>query len=542
MSEGSVGVVAASNQAYWPAQPDGEIVDWSVGDLLRHVAASVPEEVALLEPRDPESGAQRQWTYAQLLAESERVAHFLLRHFQPKDHVAIWAENRPEWIFVQLGAALAGMTLVAINPASRANELHHALSLSKSSGLFLSRHYRGTDTLALLEGIRGDLPLLRHVWLFDAWQDFDWPEEAGDLPAVSADDTAMIQFTSGTTGKAKAAMLSHRGVVNIAQFTNARFTMPTGSRWLSWLPLFHTGGCIFAILSCIWNRGTMVLLSGFDPAIVMRVCQEERPRWLPLVPTTALALLDAPDRSAYDLSSLEMVTQGGTPIAPELVRRLESELGVDHVMVFGQTETCSTVCLGVRGESDHHKFSTIGKAMPHTELRIVDPASGEIVPFGEVGEVQIRNFAVMQGYFGQPDATASTVDGDGWLHTGDLGTLQADGYMTLTGRLKDLIIRGGENIYPREIEDILATHPGIVEAAVFGAPDARWGERIVAALRMRPGETTTAADLKAFLAPLLARHKIPEAVWIVDAFPMTTSGKIQKFALRDAYLKTVAAS
>jgi fatty-acyl-CoA synthase len=335
-------------------------------------------------------------------------------------------------------------------------------------------------------------------------------------------------------------MLSHRGLVNIAQFSEARFALDCGSIWLNWMPMFHTGGCVFALLSCLWNRGTLILLNGFQPEAVMRAIAEERAVWLPTVPTTALALLDHPSFGQYDLSSLRVATAGGTPVAPELVRRIERELKVDFMMVFGQTETSSTVCLSLRQDTEHHKSATIGKPMPHTEIRIVDPASGAVVPRGAIGEIQVRNFAVTQGYWGQPEATAGVIDAEGWLHTGDLGTMEADGYLTITGRLKDLIIRGGENIYPREIEDILATHPGVAEVAVFGIPDPRWGETVVAAIRSRQPHVVEPAEIKDFLAPLIAHHKIPQQIWLVDDLPVTLSGKIQKFALRDAYLKAMA--
>jgi fatty-acyl-CoA synthase len=518
--------------AYWPAERDGTIVDWSTGDFLRQIARDVPDRIAIREP-----GGQRQWTYAEFLAEAERVARLLLSQFEPGERVALWAANQAEWIFVQFGAALAGIVLVAINPASRITELDHALTLANVAGVFLARKYRDIDSAALLAGLRPKFPGIRAVFILDEWRDFPWPATTQALPAVGPDDVAMLQFTSGTTGKAKAAMLTHRGLVNIAQFSARRFGLRAGSIWCNWLPLFHTGGCVFALMGCMWNRGTLLLLNGFEPKSVMQIITQERPAWLPMVPTTAVAILDHPARGDYDLSSLEVITQGGTPVAPELVRRIERELGVDYVMVFGQTETSSTICLTQRHDSEHHKTMTVGKPMPHTEVRIVDPARQTIVNRGETGEIQLRSFAVMRGYFGQDDATAAAIDSQGWLRSGDLGVMEPDGYLRLTGRLKDLIIRGGENIYPREIEDLLAPHPAIAEVAVFGAPDPHWGEKLVAAIRHRPPETIDLATLQAYLAPLIARHKIPQDIMMVEIMPLTLSGKIQKFTLRDEYLK-----
>ncbi len=525
--------------AFWPPEADGAIVDWSTGDFLREIARDVPDGVAIKLPRD-QSGHQMQWTYAEFLAEAERVAHLLQSRFEPGERVALWAANQPEWIFVQFGAALAGIVLVAINPASRITELDHALALSNVSGIFLARKYRDVEAAEILASLLPKFPGIRAVFILDEWGGFAWPPATKTLPTVGPDDVAMLQFTSGTTGKAKAAMLTHRGLVNIAQFSARRFGLPTGATWCSWLPLFHTGGCVFALMSCMWNRGTLVLLNGFEPKTVMRIIAQERPAWLPMVPTTAAAVLDHPERGDYDLSSLQVITQGGTPVAPELVRRIERELGVDYVMVFGQTETSSTICLTQRHDSEHHKTMTVGKPMPHTAVRIVDPARQTIVNRGETGEIQLRSFAVMRGYFGQDEATAAAIDGQGWLRSGDLGVMEPDGYLRLTGRLKDLIIRGGENIYPREIEDLLAPHAAIAEVAVFGVPDPHWGEKLVAAIRLRPPETIDLAQLQDNLAPLIARHKIPQDMMLVETMPLTLSGKVQKFTLRDEYLKRQA--
>lgn len=528
-----------SRDAYRPADADGEIVDWAIGDLLRRTARAAPERIALITPGHMFNRTRTTWTYAELLDRSERMAGFLLRHFAPGEHVAIWAANRPEWIFIQFGAALAGLVLVTINPESRAVDLRHMLTVSRASGLIYASHFRGVDARRVLDDIRADLPDLRHAFLLDELAEHDRPLPPGTLPDVPASAPAMIQFTSGTTGKAKAALLSHYGIVNVAQFTAARFAMPEGSTWMNWLPLFHTGGCVFGVLSCMWNRGALVLLRQFEPLSVLRAIEEERPRWLPFVPTTALALLDHPDRANYDLTSLEVITEGGTPIAAGLIEQLERELDVDHVIVFGQTEMSSAIALGVRNDSWHHKTATVGKPMPHTEVRIVDPVSERMLAIGEIGELQARSFATMLGYFGQSDETARVIGTDGWLRTGDLGAMHADGYLSISGRLKDMIIRGGENIYPREIEDLLTNHPAVCDVAVFGVPDSRWGERIVAAIRPRPDHRIDLTAVHQFLRPLIGRHKFPQAVWITDKMPLTLSGKIRKFTLRDAYLATI---
>lgn len=522
--------------AYWPGEKEGMLVDLNVGEFLRMIAAELPDRVAIKGSRGSSQAAPVSWTYAELLTRSENAAAALLSDFSPGDHVALWCANRPEWVIAQFGAALAGIVLVAINPASRPNELLHALTVSDSAGIILDREFRSTDCVAIIESLRGELPMLRKTMLIEDLAQVPRPVTMPILPEVPLSSAAMIQFTSGTTGKAKAALLSHYGLVNIAQFTSNRFALAKGSTWVNWLPMFHTGGSVFALMGCMWSRGTFVLINGFDPPEVMQTIQDERAAWLPLVPTTAVALLDHADRPKYDLSSLEVVTQGGTPVAADLIERLERELHVDHVMVFGQTEHSSTICLGVRNDDFRHKTETVGKPMPYTEVRIVDPESHEIVQQGEIGEIQVRSFAVTSGYYGQPEETAKAIDADGWLHSGDLGTLAHDGYLQVTGRLKDVIIRGGENIYPREIEDVLHQHPAIAEAAVFGVPDKRWGEAPVAAIRCRAGYSLDHVAMQEFLAPLIARYKIPQDLWSLEVMPLTLSGKIQKFVLRDQYL------
>lgn len=522
--------------AYWPGEPDGILADLNVGEFLRMIAAEVPDRIALKGARDPATGTQASWTYAALLYQAENVADALLTKFAPGDHVALWCANRPEWAIAQFGAALAGLVLVAVNPASRPNELVHALGLSGSVGIIVDHEFRGTNFRQAVEQVRDQLPLLRDIILIEDLVASPRRTPMPSLPDVPLHSAAMVQFTSGTTGRAKAALLSHYGLVNIAQFTANRFALPHGSAWLNWLPMFHTGGSVFALMGCMWTRGTFVLVNGFDPPSIMQIIQDERASWLPLVPTTAVALLDHPDRPGFDLSSLEVVTQGGTPVAAELVERIERELSIDHVSVFGQTETSSTICLGVRHDTMAHKTMSVGKPMPYTEVKIVDRATGVTVNHGEIGEIRIKNFALMMGYYGQPQESAEAIDAEGWLLTGDLGTIDEDGYLQVTGRLKDVIIRGGENIYPREIEDLLHEHPAIAEAAVFGIPDSKWGETPIAAIRCLAGQTLDHASVIEYLEPLMARYKMPKDVWILDTMPLTLSGKIQKFVLRDQYL------
>ena len=510
--------------------------DLTLGDLLRKIAAEVPNKKALTLLREKASGEQRSWTYAQWLEAAEAVARQLLEKFKPGEHITIWASNRPEWLFVQFGAALAGLVVVAISPASRSHELRYVLQQSDSVGVIYGKRMGAVDGTALLDSLRPELPLLRETIAFEDWTDLGQrPAQPRPLPIVMPRQPAMIQYTSGTTGKPKGAMISHHSLVNATKTVETSFELERGSVWLNTVPLYTTSGCVFATLTSMWNRGTQVLLSHFDAELVFRGIEEERANWIPLVPTMAVAVLDHPSRPTRDLSSLQVVVAGGSPVAPELVKRIEHELGVDFVMVFGQTESSAAVCLTTRKDTLEHRTSTIGYPLGGVELRICDPETGRTLQYGETGEICIRGALTLLSYYNMPEASVKAIDADGWLHSGDLGTLAEDGYPKITGRLKDMIIRGGSNIYPREIEDVLSEHPGIAESAVFGIPDATYGEVVVAAIRSKPGALLDQAGLTSFRGERVARYKLPSHVWFIDQFPLTPSGKVQKFVLREQF-------
>jgi fatty-acyl-CoA synthase len=509
----------------------------TLGDLLRKIASEVPDRKALVLLKDPKTGEQPSWTYSQLLAASEATAHQLLQKFKPGEHVMLWSSNRPEWFFVQFGAALAGLVLVAVNPSSRAQELSYILQQSDSVGVIYSRYKGDTDCTALLDSIRDECPGLRETIAFEDWPTIGRPLAAQtSLPKVDPRQAVMIQYTSGTTGKPKGALLSHYSLVNATKTIETSFELNHGSVWLHTIPLYNTSGCVFTTLTAIWNRGTQVLLPYFDPELVFRGVEEEHANWMPLVPTMAVAVLDHPTRLARDFSSVKVVVAGGAPVAPELVKRIERDLGVDFLMVFGQTEGSGAVCLTHRKDTVEHRTTTIGYPLGGIELRICDPENNRTLQFEEAGEICIRGPAVMLGYYNMPEATARTIDAEGWLHSGDLGLLSKDGYPKITGRLKDLIIRGGSNIYPRELEDVLNAHAAIAESSVFGIPEAKYGEVVVAAIRLKADAQLDQADVTAFLQERLARFKLPAHVWFVNQFPLTPSGKIQKFVLREQFL------
>lgn len=511
------------------------LADRTVGALLHEAAAATPDGVALVEGAAA-GGHGRRWTYAALAAEAELVARRLSVDFAPGERLAVWAPGLPEWEILQLGAALAGLVLVPLNPAYRLGELIHALRLSGASGIFLVREHRGVSLTGVLDAARSDVPSLRRTMFFEDWTDYCGQGAgscSGPLPAVKATDPVQIQFTSGTTGAPKGALLSHRGIVNNARLAAQRARVADGGVWLNPLPMFHTGGCVFNALGAMATCAAHVLQPTFDAGTALELVESERVTFLCAVPTMLLAMIEHPDFPGRDISSLEHVLSGGAPIAPELVRRFEATLGVRYLMVYGQTEAGPTVTMTAPGDSDADKAETIGFPLPHTEARIVD-RDGRVVPVGESGELCLRGYGVMLGYFGA-GADSQPFDADGWLRTGDLCSMDGRGYLRITGRLKDVIIRGGENISPREVEDALCAHPAVSEVAVAGVPDPRYGEQVAAWVRLAPGATAAEEDLADYLRERLARHKVPTAWRFVDDLPRTPSGKVQKFLLAEQF-------
>lgn len=534
-----VAVALELTEASWPIDTSVEVLDVTVGDVLRGAAEEVPGGPALTAGV-PESSERRRWTYAELLADSEQVARALLTRFEPGERVAIWAPNEPEWVLLELGAALAGVVLVTVNPALRAQEVSYILRQSRASGLFHTDEFRGYPMASVVDEIAPALPELRHAIPLTEWGDFaalgavPAGTVAPDLPSVAPDDPAQVQYTSGTTGFPKGALLRHRGIANNARFTAERCEVPEGAGWVNPMPLFHTGGCVLGALGAIWRRAHHVLVHHFDPTLVLELVHEHRPYIMGGVPTMLIAMMEHPRFAEFDLSSLEAVISGGASVPPELVRRIESSLGVRFSIVYGQTETSPVITQTRLDDSPDDKALTVGRPLPQTGCRVVDPATGEVVPIGTDGEICTRGYLTMEGYFEMPEATADTIDADGWLHTGDLGRMDARGYVTVTGRLKDLVIRGGENVYPAEIEQALFEHPAVGDAAVLGLPDDRWGEVIAAVVRpLDPQAPPAAADLHAWCRERLAAHKAPQHWFVADAFPLTGSGKVQKFVLRE---------
>ncbi|MEA5360538.1 AMP-binding protein [Amycolatopsis sp., V23-08] len=520
--------------AHAPAVDVDAVRELTVGSLLREAVERAPAAPALVEGV-PDPRARRRWSYSDLLTEAEEAARALLGRFQPGERVAVWANNIPEWVVLELAAALAGLTLVTVNPALREDELRHVLSQSRATGIFLVADYRGNPMAETLDRLRPDLPGLRETVLFEDWQAFrasGSPTEV--LPAVSPDDPAQIQYTSGTTGTPKGAVLHHRGITNNAVLSYVRtLDMRPGEAFVNPMPLFHTAGCVLATLAPIASQGTQVLLPWFDPGLQLDLIEAERGVVFGGVPTMLLALLGHPRFAGTDLSSVRYALAGGATVPPDLVRRVESAVGVPMSIVFAQTEASPGITMTRLDDSPSHRAETLGKPLPACEIKIVDPAGGDVRARGEVGELCTRGYHVMHGYFDRPDQTAEAIDPAGWLHTGDLATMDDEGYLRIEGRVKEMIIRGGENIYPREIEYALLAHPAVADVAVVGVPDPEWGEQVAAFVRLAPGETADEAELFAHVREKLAPHKTPRIWRFVTEFPLTGSGKIKKHELRE---------
>jgi fatty-acyl-CoA synthase len=523
--------------SYWPADTSEPVLELTVGGLLRRAAADAPDRAALVAGV-PDPAERQRWTYAELLEEAERVARALLDRFERGERVAVWAPNIPQWVLLELGAGLARVVLVTVNPAYRPAELQYVLGQSKAAGIFLVDDFRGNPMLSSLEQVRPDLPELREVVRFADWDAFVESGTTKDLPDVQPGDPAQIQYTSGTTGFPKGAFLHHRGICNNGRFTAERFEVRDGDVWLNPMPLFHTGGCVLGALGSIWSRATHVPVLAFDPALVLELLETERANVMGGVPTMLIAMMEHPDFASRDHSSLRSVLSGGSTVPADLVRRIESTVGIKFGIVFGQTEASPVITQTRLDDTPEDKAETIGQPQPQQEVKVIEADTGAIVAPGVIGEVCSRGYNVMLGYFEMPDATAETVDADGWLHTGDLGTMDERGYLRIEGRLKDMIIRGGENLYPREIEELLFTHPAVADVAVVGVPDDKWGEEVAAVVRRAPGQDAVSEEeLRAYVRERLAPQKAPRKWAFVDDFPLTPSGKVQKFVLRERLLK-----
>lgn len=505
--------------------------DITVGQALRDAAAEVPDREALVEGIP----GGRRWTYAELLTDAERCANVLLDHFEPGDRVGIWAHNLPEWVIVEYGAALAGVTLVTLNPSLQKSEAAYVLGHSRASGVLVVPEVRGNPLAGYAAEIQTELDDLKVILRLDEIpQMLDAVTMRDELPDVNGDDPAQIQYTSGTTGFPKGVVLRHHSIVDNATIWVDRIQVREGASWVNPMPLFHTGGCVLGVLGALAVRGKQVLLPGFDPGLFLAMIEQEKGEYAGAVPTMLIASMEHPDFATRDLSSWTGVVSGGSQVPEALVRKIEEALGVAFTIIYGQTECSPTLTNTHPDDTPEDKGLTIGPPIAHTEIKIVDPATLDTVGIGEQGELWARGYCTMIEYFDNPDATAETLLEDGWLRTGDLATMDDRGYCRIVGRLKDMIIRGGENLFPAEIEEVLMRHDDIAEVAVVGLPDDRWGEIVAAFARFNEGSEPTVAGLRDHMRADLSPQKTPARWFSVDSFPLTGSGKIQKFAIVDA--------
>src|SRR6516162_5414096 len=526
-------VLLALTQSHVAGPTAPAVREMTFGELLRRAAEAAPDRPALIAGV-PDPTLRRQWSYAQFYREAGRTARALLRLFKRGERVAVWAQNIPEWVMLEFGAGMAGMVLVTVNPAFRAKEVEYVLKQSRSAGVFVVNGFRGNPMLETVHGVAPNCPELREIICFDDWDAFisAGDDESIKLPIVSPDDPVMIQYTSGTTGFPKGALLRHRGLLNNGADTADRMGVDPGDVFITTMPLFHTGGCVCCMLGSVSKAATQVLIETFDPAIVLEMFGTYRGNAMVAVPTMLIAMLEHPTFPTTDLSSVKAICSGGSTVPAPLVKRFEEKLGAQFTIVFGQTE-CSPVAAQTRTyDSVEDKANTIGLPLPNMETKIVDPNTGETVPIGTIGEFCTRGYHVMLGYFEMPEATAAAIDAEGWLHTGDLCAMDARGYCTVEGRLKDMIIRGGENIYPRELEELLFRHPKVGEVAIIGVPHEKWGEEVAAFIRPVAGAVIDKEEMTAYMRASLAPHKTPKHWFVVDAFPLTGSGKIDRKSTR----------
>ncbi|MDE0235764.1 MAG: AMP-binding protein [bacterium] len=484
------------------------------------------------------------YTYREFSEAVDEVAAGLMAvGVQVGDRVGIWSPNSAEWVLVQYATARIGATLVTINPAYRVAELEYVLNQSGTSVLVATESFSHSNYRGMIEEVWDRVPTQQVVYL----QTSDWEDLLATGTAVSADqleersaglrpDNAInIQYTSGTTGFPKGATLSHRNILNNGFFVGEACGYTSADRVCIPVPFYHCFGMVLGNLACTTHGATMVVpAAGFDAAAALRACEQERCTSLYGVPTMFIAELGEPDLDNYDLSSLRTGIMAGSPCPVEVMKQVVDRMNMNQVTIaYGMTETSPVSTQTSVDDSLDKRVATVGRAHPHVEIRIVDPVNGETVPRGQAGEFVTRGYSVMLGYWDDETRTAEAIDDEGWMHTGDLATMDEDGYINIVGRIKDMIIRGGENVYPREIEEYLYRHPDVVEVQVIGVPDARYGEEIMAWIQPREGAELEADDIKAFCQGQIAHYKIPRYVKFTDEFPMTITGKIQKYLMRE---------
>ena len=526
--------------SYDAGPTDTPILEETIGANFERTVAAHPDTLALVD-----RGQGLRYTYAELNAEVDLIARGLMaRGVDKGDRVGVWSPNCAQWNVTQLATAKIGAILVNVNPAYRVHELAYALNQSGMRVLVSATSFKTSDYAAMIDDVRPQVPSLSDVVFLDG---ADWDRLRADSAAVGADalatrqatlantDPINIQYTSGTTGFPKGATLSHRNILNNGYFTTEGINLRAGERLCVPVPFYHCFGMVMGVLGCMAHGAAVVIPApGFDPAATLDAIEAEQCAGVYGVPTMFIAMQHHPSFAGRDLSSLRTGIMAGSVCPVEVMKHCVSDMHMAEVAIaYGMTETSPVSCQTLIDDDLDRRTATIGRAHPHLEVKVINPETGETVERGEPGEFCTRGYSVMLGYWDNDEKTREAIDSEGWMHTGDLAVMRSDGYCAIVGRIKDMVIRGGENVYPREIEEFLYTHPDIEDAQVIGVPDARYGEEICAWLRMRPGAAPLdAAAIREFTADRLAHFKIPRYVHIVDEFPMTITGKVRKVDMR----------
>ncbi|PSJ57782.1 class I adenylate-forming enzyme family protein [Kumtagia ephedrae] len=521
-------------ESYFPKYETGPLIESTLGDLMLRNAAEVPDRLALIEgAADP--AMRRRWTYRQLVDEALACARGLLRHFEPGERVGLLAPETPEWVIFQHAMSFAGLVMVPINPAYTAREVAFILGNARAAGVVHADESRGKDLAAVVREVQGQLGHLRRaINVSDLGRLQAEGDPARALPVLTPGDVLQIQYTSGTTGFPKGACLHHRGVINAAHFIVERAAFPKGGVWLNSMPMFHIGGSVVSEIGVFSRQGTFALMRTFDPGLFLELIEAERVNCSLIVPTMILALLNHPDAKTRDLSSFNSILSGASAVPEALVKRAKQEFRVEFAIMYGQTESNGPFLETFTTDSDELQAQTIGRPIPHVEVKVVDVGTLETVPVNTVGEYWVRGFNTMKQYYEQPEATRAALTEDGWLRTGDLGTMDENGYFRITGRLKEMIIRGGMNLYPSEIEGVLFQHEDVAQVAVIGLPDDTWGETVAAVVLPKNLDNPPPPELLwAYCRKNLSPQKTPEHWIFVREYPMTATGKIQKNILLD---------
>lgn len=518
--------------------PDAPLLEKTISQVLSEMAARLPEQEALVVRHQ-----NTRLTFRHLQQCVEAVARGLTGlGLQTGDRIGVWASGCVEWVLLFLACARTGIVQVNVNPAYRSQDLGFVLRKSKIKVLFLyAKDTRADYRQILKEAVAGqELPLRHTVYLGEE----SWDEmlaQGVEVPTtqITPHDIFNIQFTSGTTGFPKGVLLTQHNVLNNALVMAQWLNLSARDKFCDCFPLYHCAGCVLGILACLVSGSTLVLAAPqFDAGKALEAIHEERATFVGGSPTMFIAMLNHPDFDRFDLTSLRTGAMGGAPCPIEIMKRVVGDMHCpDMQVIYGQTESSPLITMSRPGDSLEHRVSTIGCAALNTEVKIVSPQTGETLPVEEQGELCTRGYLVMKGYDDEPEATRKAIDADGWLHTGDLATMRPDGYFRITGRGKDMIIRGGENIYPREVEEFLYSHPKVMEAQVVGLPDAKHGEVVLAWIRLKAGETCCEKEIRDFCEGKIAYFKIPEHIRFVDSFPMTVSGKVQKFKIREQEIR-----